>query len=100
MSEFINYEDKLFSKYVERKTRCKAVELRYDNVWELAQFLGETGWKPQVSWTEEGVTLAAQRGDAAFIAHVERGDALILNGYCDVQMVNGRDFRHAWEKEL
>lgn len=101
MDSFDPYSDKLFEPFVERKTRCQAVMLRYENVWEVAQLLVARRYETKISWGgADGLTLEAQREDTGFRAIVEHGDALVLNGYDDVEYVPGAEFRRAWEREI
>jgi hypothetical protein len=100
MTDFDPYNDKLFEKYIERKPRCKAVELRQSNVWDVAQYLVMQGWNTQVSWTDGDLKLDLKRDDVQLTASIEAGDALMINGYYDVELIPGSEFRRNWEKEL
>lgn len=96
----IDYADKLFEKYIERKPRCEAVRLTYENVWDVAQFLMSMGYQVNVSTGTNGITLQGERDNTGFTASVEQADALVLSGGFDVSVVPGREFSHGWEKEL
>jgi hypothetical protein len=99
VADFDPYDDGLFEPFVERKTRCKAVMLRYENVWAVAQHLVARRYETKISWGSNGLVLEAQREDQSFKANVENGDTLMLNGYDDVEYVPGTEFRRAWERE-
>jgi len=84
--------------YIERKKRCEAVELRYENVWPAFQLLTNLGYEVDLRFSA-GLFLEAKREDHQFVADVEAGDALIITGYGDVEHVPGNEFRMAWEKD-
>lgn len=88
-----------FCGYVERQPRCEAVELRYENVWPVAQMLIQLGYEVNVRQAKEGLFLEAKRDDTSFTANVDNGDALIVNGYADLEHIAGAEFRRAWQKE-
>jgi hypothetical protein len=68
-------------------------------VCKAAQYLVSTGWDANIRLVNGSIFLEAKRGDEAFVADIDNGDALLINGYDDLEYIDGLAFRKQWEKE-
>lgn len=96
----MNDPNTLFDAYIERKPRCRAVQVTHDNVWDVAQTLIERGYDVAVRSAKGMLFLEVQRDDTHFTVDVLKYDALKLrgDGY-SVEYIPGQDFRSEWERE-
>ncbi len=96
MKEF----DDLFLQFVERKQRCQAVMLQYENLWDVARWLHQKcGYETKVN-ASDGLTLEVlKNGQILFTADAREGDAVIYRDIDNISVMPGREFRTTWERE-
>lgn len=95
--------DGLLDDYIERRQRCKAVELTSDNVYEVARWLKKLGYGHKVVSLNGDYSLEVyQEKDEGlqhmFTANVYCGDAIRYDGPDNISLLDGKGFRLGWEQ--
>lgn len=92
--------DELFDDYVERQPRCRAVTVRIENIYKIAQWLNNQGFHTKVDADNSKCTLEIiSNKESLFVVDAGERDAIQWAGPGNINRIPGAEFRRIWEKE-